>query len=275
MATGKKGPQGVKSNILSKIAAHFHVLSIQTGIAAEWWLALLVVVPFSMLAAFWMWRKFEWSKEYVSQALIAVQLLFLSELYFVWWLAFTPNEKVWLRRISVGIFALILAATLVAYLAQQALRKRTTLGHSRLALPIASSAICLLAVIVALSPTLANNIEASRTRNARADDLFKLAQTVDTLDKNGSKFFGIEWWSAPVVSVYADVDFYNLQTADLCSRQFSEAIDSGKAYLIWDFYAANLAKPVPSMTGVVFTPTKVKNSYGELWTISLTKGRCA
>jgi hypothetical protein len=58
-------------------------------------------------------------------------------------------------------------------------------------------------------------------------------------DHPDQRFYGDEWWSAPVISAMADRDFYNLGDSDFCS------LDPARDRLVWDLDARNIRSPEP------------------------------
>lgn len=265
-------------SLLGKIADHFHLLAQQTGIAAEWWVFLLALAPVGLatvsVLAWRGWHNHERARER-QWALLALLLTVFAEYYFVWWLAITPTEKAWLRRATIGIFALLLAVGLVAALAISLLRR-----SAQLTLPVRAAAglvavLSVLAVAFVGWPTAGRTYRSFTTGASAEAGLVELAGDVDRLSDDGAQFYGIGWWSAPVVSLYSGVDFGDLYSSDICSPEALEAFSDGDAYLVWDFYAEALSNTHdPSWGGATFTPTDVKTSYGQLWRITLNEAAC-
>lgn len=259
--------------IVAKVADHMHLLATQTGIPAEWWAVALVAAPLGV-ALVASWHR-TWSTDETRRFALLTMLVVYAELYFVWWLAITPNEKAWLRRVTIGVFALLLGLALVAGLVMARLRRTIALPT----LPRLLAALGLAAVLVPVGVVVANGLVrtvpsvGADGRQERALDT--LAQDVADLSDDGAQFYGVGWWSAPVVSLYSGVEFDNLGATDLCGPEAKPAVDAGEAYLVWDFYAKNLSNsPVPGWPGVELEPTGISTDYGALWRISLPAGSC-
>lgn len=259
-------------SLLRKVADHLHLLANQTNVAAEIWAAALVAVPALFTAVWWLARKFG-AKDHLEHLLLAAMLILFAEMYFVWWLAVTPTEKAWLRRIVIGIIALALAAIITGMVFTRVFPAAGP-GWWRLPLGLAASVTAAL-LLLQLVPTAVRTVATAAPDYDGTDALSDLAGDVERLSNEGAVFYGVGWWSAPAVSVYSGVDFGDLQRTDPCSAKLNDAAEEGDAYLVWDFYARSLAnEPDPSWPGYAFSDTDYESNYGELWRIAVIDPRC-
>ena len=267
--TGLAGPEVDR---VAKVADHFHLLSGHTLVAAEWWLALLVVLPLLAGALLLLGRRTELPPETRRVALTALYALGYGLLYAAWWLAVTSTEKAWLRRITIGLLALALAGVLLTWLVAKATITRTGPTAIRLTAVALAAVVGLVLVLVAVA-TVPRNVR-WMTAPSEAEGLTELATAVAELDEVGAELYGLGWWSAPVVSLYSGVDLENLGTTAVCESPVREVIESGSAFLIWDQYAQGLRSPEPSFRGVTFVATDVVTYYGTIWQVELLDDTC-
>ena len=118
---GSRGSTAPSRGFFAEAADHMHLLATQTGIAAEWWATVLVVAPIGAVLVV-AWRRAP-HPDQLRHVTLVVMLVVYAELYFAWWLFVTPTEKAWLRRVTVGAFALLLALALIAGLLMARLRR--------------------------------------------------------------------------------------------------------------------------------------------------------
>lgn len=268
------GSSSATESVFAKMANHLHILGDVTGVAGGWWVAALVAAPIGLIVL--LFRRSVWSESQRRSIVLASMLVVYAEVYFAWWLAITPTEKAWLRRLTVGVFALVVGSALIAGILFSRLRDTAAVGRRDRVL----ASIMVVATVLPTTWVTVRGLEARASwlgadhGNQRALD--ELAGRVKDLSSDGAQFYGVGWWSAPVVSLYSGVDFDDLATADLCAASTREAIDSGDAYLVWDFYARSLSNaPDPGWPGADFALAMPSNDFGELWRISLPAGSCA
>lgn len=273
-ATGA-GLDDPSKSIFSKIADHFHLLSIYTRVPAEVWLVFFVILPLIVAAMFFVLRDFLRKDSVRFQMILCAQLTAYGLIYAAWWLAVTSTEKAWLRRIAIGLFVLILAAVLLALTVATQLSR----GHARpLARTRRAALIAWLPVTLLLVFASAPIVSGARSPLSGEGDVASIADLSDTVANKaaaGARFYGIGWWSAPVISLYSGVGMENLSQTDYCAGETLAEIRSGDAYLIWDSYAQNLWSPEPDpFREVVYERTGVSTPAGELWRITLPAGAC-
>ncbi len=260
--------------LLAKIAEHFHILAGQTHVAAEWWLALFLALPITLVLTLVVARRAGLLTALARPLFVISCLAIYGLLYVAWWLAVTSTEKAWLRRFTIGLFAVVLAVTLLALLLARILRQVPELRRlPSLAAPVAAlvSVVALAVVASASFQTTKRNAEAP----SQADAVAELSGDVAALADSGAEFYGIGWWSAPVISLYSGVDVLDLGWVDYCDPEVLEVINAGDAYVIWDFYAENLGAPTPNAPGeVAYEETDVTTTSGTLWRITLPAGAC-
>lgn len=243
------------SHGVQKIADHFHLLSVTTGINAEV-LLLAVVMPFVVLIGLFLCRGTSW-REWLAKpgAVLSVQLACYAGGYLIWWMALTPTSKAWLRRIIIGLVALVLLYLVLAGMARDRYRaRRPAVGRSPSRRTLAFmgawgivGVLALVSIIPGLT-TLNSEVRKSYSVNATGrDQVIALAAAAKQLHAQGDVLYGGGWWSAPVVALYGDLPLRNQVKLDTrvtpayCDP--AVGIITGKAYLIWDFYARSLADP--------------------------------
>lgn len=258
----------------AKVGDHLSILSDQTGVPGALWVVALVAVPLGLVFLL-RWRS-SWDQTQIGRMALAAMLTIYAEVYFVWWLAITPTEKAWLRRLTIGTFALIVAAALVASLLVALVRRTSETSPRDRIVAIAVAVAVVLPSTLALVQGIGKSASWWNAGSGRDAALKDLSGQVESLASEGSQFYGVGWWSAPVVSLYSSVNFDDLRSADLCAPSTYKAIENGDAYLVWDFYAKALAnEPVPTWPGVELELSDVSNEYGALWRISLPPDTCS
>ena len=205
--------------------------------------AILLMVGVAALAwGAWRLRKAVEDREtFVLRLGLAVMIT----AYLLWWFFVTPDQKAWLRRIIIALlFLMIGLAHLVAHGAAEAKRDRFQMRPELLG--------CALALALLVAGPAAHNARLIvknddtelRVANAAAD--FVRAAPPD------ARFFGLGWWSAPVISAYSERDFLDLSIFDTCTLR-----PEGD-YLVLDRYATLIAFREPPLdqfrvTGVEVT----------------------
>ncbi|GAB7004483.1 hypothetical protein JCM18899A_19560 [Nocardioides sp. AN3] len=253
---------------IAKMAEHLHILAQNVRVPAEA-LGPLLVLPFLALAVFLVVRRTSLLGRLRDRGVVLLVLMSVyAGGYVVWWLALTPTEKAWLRRLAVGLVALAVACLLLVGIVIDRLRARAGEGRvSRGAAWVA--AVATLATVVlglfAIEPTARAFVDDARgsqgpTTLAAAEDA---GHEASHLARSGATLYGIGWWSSPAVSLYGDVPIKDLSAGvPPCSLR------NKNAYLVWDYYAINIVKPEPRMRGFRFTRmVKDSNSYASIFRI--------
>lgn len=271
-AVGSETAEG--GSLLSKIADHFHLLSNHTSTAAEVWLVAFAVIGVVGAWSLWRWPG-EKSQHAARTRLVVGYLLSYGLIYVVWWMAATPTEKAWLRRITIGLFALVLAGTLLLVAHFRAILAARP-SVPRLARdPSVYAGVALLAVLVLIAlPTVKQSIERDRSRT-ELSAAEELSAEVLRLSEDGAEFFGVGWWSAPVISLYSTVGMENLQSTDICGADRQTFTDDADSFLVWDRYAEGIVGKVPpEWPDVAFEETGISTRAGTLWRIVPASESC-
>lgn len=278
--------------ILQKIADHIHLLAQPnsgTGISAII-LVLVIGLPFVALIGLFLARGESWRTWLAKPGvLVSVMLATYAGGYLIWWLAVTPTSKAWLRRIVIALVAITFLYVLLVGMAKDRWNARshvpaaaTAHPRRRTAIVIAWTMAATLAFVSVLTGLTTANVQLVKgipgftgllttEETTSADDTLikQLAAAANKLDSAGDTLYGDGWWSAPVVALYAGIPLDNLSTTNYCAPD----ILAGKAYLVWDFYAVNIASPAPGATHLAFTRLPdTANAYGAIWKISLKPG---
>lgn len=188
--------EGAQVGLGRKIAAHFASLSSELGIQ-KWHAATMIVLPIAGVTATVLRRGHpaRW---------LAAGLMTILGCYLIWWLAITPTEKAWLRRIYIGWMCLSgLAAIALGGLVQRILAphqpKRVIYG-------------CLAALIIAayvpfstraLKQPISFEPEAGVTLTLEAADV------VERLP-NDALVFAYGWYAAPTLALQSGRSFIDL-----------------------------------------------------------------
>lgn len=279
VAEGSTVNQGVKTPLLTTIGDHLHILSGLTGISSELWvltIALIYVVLLALMIP--RLRRFSTLMRR-PRMLLAVQLAVYAGGYLLWWLALTPMSKTWLRRIAIGLLALAFLYLLLIGMVRDHLRERTTplLSQRHGAWKFAAWAMAgLSAFVVALGglATYRQSVVASIEQDpAWIRSVRLLADQSHELQRQGKTMYANGWWSAPVVALYGDLALGDLSKTEVCSPEANFA--AGNSYLIWDFYALNLASTEPRSRFYTFEQIPGSDTgYGGIWKIVLRPGAC-
>jgi hypothetical protein len=228
---------------------HMHVLSDQVSFPAE----LLVIVLFLPLLwvgglLLWRWRRFGFRRA-LADRVMAVELMLagIAGSYFGWWMLIIPDHRLWIRRIIPGLLALnILYLFFLPWLVRvgrASLQRRR--DHDAGSTPrwVFGTAAAVGIGLIAVAASYFGARVDDNTRALRKSDAAWLTATRDAaayVDAHDElKFYGDEWWSAPVVALMSDRDFYNLGKADLCS------LDPARDRLVWDTDAIAIRSPEP------------------------------
>jgi 4-amino-4-deoxy-L-arabinose transferase-like glycosyltransferase len=251
---------------------HMHVLSGHVDFPAE---LLLVVLFLPMVWAaavlLWRWRTrgLEATLSDPASALLLV-MASLAAAYVLWWMLFVPEAKLWIRRIYPGMLAVQLLYLLMLpwllEVGRSALARARGTGtgtgdpadeasaaaKGRITLPPAllrwGPAVGLAATVVLVAATALPYTARKLDGNTRSlvevkgQDAWLHANqdAADYIeDHPDDRFYGDEWWSAPVISVMADTPFHNLGDSDFCS------LDPDRDRLVWDLDAHNIRSPEP------------------------------
>jgi hypothetical protein len=249
---------------------HMHVLSGHVDFPAELLLVVLFL-PMVWAAAVLLWR---WRTRGLAATLSdpgSALLLIVAAMaasYVLWWMLFVPEAKLWIRRIYPGMLAVQLLYLLMLpwllEVGRAALARARGTGadedparggepaQGRFTVPPAllrwgpALGIAATAVLVAVTalPYMARKIDGNTRslvevegQDAWLDANQDAADYIE--DHPDDRFFGDEWWSAPVISVMADRPFYNLGDSDFCS------LDPDHDRLVWDLDAHNIRSPEP------------------------------
>jgi hypothetical protein len=259
---------GRNAGLGQRFLDHVHILSGHLDTSAEL-LVLVLFVPFVWAGGVLAWR---WRTQGLRPTLtdpasaLLLMVAVLAGTYIGWWLFLVPEAKTWIRRIYPGMLALqLLYLLMVPWLVQvgrSALARArggtdegTNEGSagaggagdriaSRLPRWAPAAGVVALAVVVAATalPYTARKIDRNTRdllegQDAWLHDNEAAADFVD--DHPDVRFYGDEWWSAPVISAMAERGFYNLGAADFCS------LDPDRDMLVWDLDARQIRSPEP------------------------------
>jgi hypothetical protein len=224
---------------------HMHLLSGYVDFPAELLLAV-VFLPLVLAAAVvaWRWRQEGLRSTLSDPALVLVLTVgALAASYILWWTFVVPDNKAWIRRVMPGLLALhLLYLLLVPWLVRigRALwHYPESVGRSLVRLAPAAALVAVAALAVPYLSirswyTTGDLVAAEQEwLDANRDAAGYIRTNAD------QRYFGDEWWSAPVVSLMSHTGFYNLGDADFC------ALDPARDRLVWDRYAMTIRSQEP------------------------------
>jgi hypothetical protein len=259
-----------------------HVLSGLVDFPAELLLGVLVL-PLAAVAALFAWRwRTRGLRPTLTDPAMAVLLMVsvLAATYISWWLLFVPEHKAWTRRIMPGLLALSLVYLLLVPWAVRAGRAAWRLWRDRSAAPVrrwvpAAGVIGVLAIAgvttlpYAVGKAGANIGDLVEGEPEWLDATRDAAAYVETHDEQ--RFYGDDWWSAPVVSLMSGVDFYDLNQTDVCS------LDPARDRLVWDYDAKTRLRPEPwTRNGrLAFEEVATFGEHVSIYAVGPGQGRCS
>jgi len=278
--TGETGGSDILS-ILAKGARHLSVMALH-GDITRLTLMILLVIPLVILVGLFVTRAGPW-REWLSRSehLFACMTAAYAYAYMTWWVFMTPTEKAWIRRIVIGLVCLavlyVSEGIAISGRFHRVMKQggwasvggasRTVIVGGALGLVFGAGLIAPQAEAEFRHEILSNQQELS--------GLVRVSTEVRALAANGARFYGLGWWSAPVVSLYADVPFEDLEViSDVCDP--NRGLASGDAYIVWDRLARDFAVPSrPKRDGLLFERVSEKdNSHADVWRISTVDGLC-
>ena len=278
-------PTEPKTSVIRKVGDHLHLLGVATGIDTAI-LLMVLALPFAVLIGLFLARRESW-RTWLARpaALLSVMLATYAGGYLVWWLAITPTSKAWLRRVIIALVVIALLYLLLLGMAKdhwnarashpvvvRSARRNTIMG-------IAWGVAGVLGFLSILPGITTANVQLSALSGSQnlptTDDapVEQIAAAAESLQNQGDTLYGNGWWSAPVVALYGDLALGNLELVKPCSAD----IVAGKAYLIWDYFAAHLSSAAPISTIYDYTRVDVgvgtaARHYGSFWKVSLKAG---
>lgn len=229
---------------------HVHVFSRSVDAPAELLLVVLCL-PLFWVGALVLWRcRTQGVRRALTDPTLVLLLLIggLAASYISWWMLVLPDSKLWIRRMIPGLLALhLLYLFLVPWLVR-VVRAGPWRGRADGVPARRISAMAGVAGIAAVSLTAVPYGWDQIDRNTRAglDDRSHEAWLAATraaaahVEENADqRYFGDDWWSAPVVSLMSGTDFYDLAATDACS------LDPVRDRLVWDYDAKTILSHDP------------------------------
>ena len=214
MQAGTRAGFPDNDNVATKVHNHFGVLvaglGMRHGIVAAW-----LLLPVLLLAG--SWRAWMTSR---ARPLIATLAVF-AIVYLVWWLAVTPTEKAWYRRIFNGAIAWdLLTVLLIAVLWRH--RARFS-GVSRVL--FGAAAALALAIGIALAQSSLAGVQGGE------DAPLRLARELEAVRRlpSDAPLYGVGWYSMPGIALYA-----GRRLGDLNDRPTSALETTSPVYLLID-----------------------------------------
>lgn len=249
-----------------KVSEHLRRLADASG-QPKWLLVALFAVPVVLSLALVV-RHRRRLRVLVEDRLrfCAVLLTGYASLYAVWWFAITPTEKAWLRRLYPGLLAAQLATLLFLVIAVQAARRRPV-ERQRQALAVAVAAG--VGVVVLAGPVQMALDEGETLMNPPAAQLRSFEAAAETIAEDDvHQYWGEHWFSAPAMSLMAEVDFGDLAIVDICD------VDPSRDILVWDYVAASALGPPDERGYRELTPVQEFPSAATFYAVGPAAGEC-
>ena len=258
--------EGTQLPLTEKVPEHLRLLAANTGYQ-KWLLVGLFVVPI-LLSLVLLVRHRRRLRVVIEDRLrfCAVLLTGYAGLYAVWWFAFTPTEKAWLRRLYPGLLAAQFATMLFLVIAVGAARRRGV-EPARRSMAVAGAAG--LAVLTIAGPVRMALDEGQRLLDPPVAQLRSFEDAAATIaDDDAHQYWGEHWASAPAVSLMAETDFGDLSLMDMCT------IDPARDILVWDYVANAAFGPPRSATPASSTPVRSFPSAATFYAVGPAEGLC-
>lgn len=196
------GEQTAKIPVLDKVMNHFSLLRSETRrTALATSLVLLLPIPIACGLIFQDIRR--GSRSGLRWWLLALTMV--SVFYLVWWMAITPTEKAWLRRIYIGLTCLsIISSISLAKLMSIALTQHRPITR------VASAGLCLV-LLFAYLPFVARALK-SPVSFQRSEELSRTLEVADLIKRLQQEdlVFASGWYAAPTLAIYSGREFIDL-----------------------------------------------------------------
>ncbi|HYC02358.1 MAG TPA: hypothetical protein VED40_03650 [Azospirillaceae bacterium] len=216
--------------LTAKLATHFGLLSQQTGLPPVALALFLLVPPLLLLGPLWE----AWRRRDAGTLMVLLSVGGVAAGYFLWWLAVTPTEQAWLRRILNGLALQQLTALLgVAWLLRVGAAPVARGPNSRRHTP-AMAAAALGALMIWLAA--AGSGIGRGTAMAPHDEATLEAARVMAAQPADTMFFGAGWWQAPVLALLSDRVVHDAERWDE-----DRLAEFPRKIMVFDHYAVGLA----------------------------------
>ena len=279
MISAQSGVDQAESAVstLDKGRGHLEILSNIVGIP-NLALALLLALPGALLVAAFLLRKCSVREWLAKPGRLLVTLLVSYEgLYLLWWLFITPTEKAWIRRLIIGWVVMVVASLVLAGMAWASARTLWSEPIFRRArIPAVLAALAFVPVYVgSVAQVAEKNFDSYTGSRPERENVEAAASYVTKLGANGGMPCGLDWWGAPVISLYTDLPFCNLVKINPCAAPYRRFIETGRLYLVWDFYAkAIIRETPPEDPKYKYTLVADPSPYAAIYAVSLTGDAC-
>lgn len=201
---------GESSDFASKVTTHFRILAseLKRSTSAT---AMVLVAP--VVAALVMLRSPASAERWIVAGLLTVAVAYL-----LWWLAITPTEKAWLRRIYIGLTCLAAISGVAVANSLRALRKKEPTIRSF------AHAAAVVVIFATYFPFLKTAVGTplSFERQPAVDRVLEASRLVSKLDAD-AMVFGYGWYSAPNVALFSGRGFVDLTDWPIGLLQDKEA----------------------------------------------------
>lgn len=163
-----------------------------------------------------------------KSTIVAVFFLTAGLTYLVWWIAMTPTEQAWLRRLFIGLLCLHVAIPLLAFSLLNSGRGKIKLLFSRL----------LIVTLLATAIHVVVNSMYKEWRKFKSNHELSVSgvEYLRNLDAD-AQLFGIGWYGAPQFSFHSGKTFKDLALSLLGEIDFTNAylvLDSNALLIVGD-----------------------------------------
>lgn len=249
--------------VYDKLLYHLKLFHSYTGIPPFILILLLSFIGIGFLGALFFYREHvdpsPNRKPIIRTAAIIISIV-LS--YFVWWLLITPSQKAWYRRILNGTILLEVSVAIISVLLTKILSRSTLRFRDSNSLGILFSHLPFFFMVTCfLFYGSYDNLIISFNNTPEKISVYKIANLIKSLPQD-SKFYGMGWWQAPLISFAADKNFIDL------TRDPDILIPGEKknSFLVADFYTLAFASEELNNTLYQFVySVKYQDEYGALF----------
>lgn len=175
---------------------------------------------------------------WVRLSSLQVMATTMAVTYGVWFVALLPGRRTFVRRTYPMTVALLLALVLLVVLAHRYLRDREhAAARGVVAVGVAATLVAVLALGVP------DRVGDAVTQDRDLLHGYEEAAEIVRDAPDGTQFYGVQIFGAPLVSLMADVPFRDLDQVNLCE------VDLDRAVVVWDHHAQALAGDDPEPLG--------------------------
>jgi hypothetical protein len=251
---------------LGRIPDQIHRLATATGLPAELLVLLVVVaVAVSALVIALVWRRGRPDDPVIELGSAQVMATVLGVTFLAWWLVSMPEQWAGPRRAYPVVIPLAVSVVLAVGVLALLVSDRRRGDRDRWV--VAGAGLSLLVIVALVVGAPATLTDAVTADTAALDANERLAASIEQAPAD-RQYYGIGFWSSPILSLMADRPLRNLEEVDPCALEED-------AVLVSDLTTqAALGHPPPSLDGTYTYSQIIKAPAGRLYDIETTAAGC-